>query len=499
MPSLTIPRDIAKPPKCLEHAAAGIVMDWAYGRDLEVAGLPPDLPPDWQQRALRKMGELLGQRRSYVVYLETCIKCGACAEKCPFFLATGDPLNMPVARAELVRRVYRRYFTVRGKMFGEWADGEDLTPTMLARWFTYFYQCAECRRCAMACPYGIDTAEITMLAREVMAACGIAPARIVSTVSRVHETGNNQGLGPEQWKARCASLEREIRTRTGIDVKLPVDSPEAEVLLLAPSADLVTNLDNMIGYAVLFHQLGISWTTSTHCGEAANYGLFLDLPNLRKINARILEAARTLRVRDLMWGESGHGWRAGLWTNRLQAEAGPTPMSFLATPYPYHIFQFASAMIAKGALKVDKSANSEFTVAIHDPCNLARVSSADVLSAVRDVVIYSCSDVREMPSSIAGANTICCGGGGGLMAEETRPLRMQAARPRCVAAEKVGANFVAAPCEICKEQLTEAMGHWQIRAVTGGVMELLGRAMLGARGVGPFSLRSRKAPTGTGG
>ena len=169
---------------------------------------------------------------------------------------------MPVARADLVRRVYRRHFTVRGKMLGEWADAEDLTAAMLARWFTYFYQCAECRRCAMACPYGIDTAEITMFAREIMAACGIAPTRIVSAVSRVHETGNNEGSGPNRWKARCSFLEHEILAQTGIAVKIPVDSAGAEVLLLAPSADLVTNLDNMIGYAVLFHQLGVSWTTS---------------------------------------------------------------------------------------------------------------------------------------------------------------------------------------------------------------------------------------------
>ena len=161
-------------------------------------------------------------------------------------------------------------------------------------------------------------------------------------------------------------------------------------------------------------------------------------------------------------------------------------MSFLAIPYPYHVFQFASDMIAKGAVKVDKSANNKYAVTIHDPCNLARVSSADVLRAVRDVVRHSCNDVREMPSSIAGANTICCGGGGGLIADETRALRMQAALPRCVAAKKVGSNFIAAPCEICKEQLTEAMDHWQIRVKTGGVMELLGRAMLGARGVEPF-------------
>ena len=54
MPSLTIPRENRQDPSCLEHAASSFVMDWAYGPDLEIAGLPMDLPADWQQRALRK-------------------------------------------------------------------------------------------------------------------------------------------------------------------------------------------------------------------------------------------------------------------------------------------------------------------------------------------------------------------------------------------------------------------------------------------------------------
>ena len=38
-----------------------------------------------------------------------CVRCGACADKCHFFLGSGDPKNMPVLRAELLRSVYRKY------------------------------------------------------------------------------------------------------------------------------------------------------------------------------------------------------------------------------------------------------------------------------------------------------------------------------------------------------------------------------------------------------
>ena len=59
----------------------------------------------------------------------------------------------------------------------------------------------------------------------------------------------------------------------------------------------------MIGYAKMFHAAGISWTTSTYCNEGGNFGLFLNYANLKKINNRILEAARQLKVKkDLLGG-----------------------------------------------------------------------------------------------------------------------------------------------------------------------------------------------------
>ena len=79
---------------------------------------------------------------------------------------------MPVARQDLFRKVYRRYYTVSGKLFPKLVGAEDLTEEVLDDWYAYFHQCSQCRRCSVYCPYGIDTAEISMAAREVMDAVG---------------------------------------------------------------------------------------------------------------------------------------------------------------------------------------------------------------------------------------------------------------------------------------------------------------------------------------
>src|SRR3972149_1805992 len=79
---------------------------------------------------------------------------------------------MPVARQDLMRSVYRRYFTLPGRMFPKLVGARDLTREVLDEWYTYYYQCSECRRCSVFCPYGIDTAEITMAAREILDSVG---------------------------------------------------------------------------------------------------------------------------------------------------------------------------------------------------------------------------------------------------------------------------------------------------------------------------------------
>ena len=59
--------------------------------------------------------------------MDICVRCGACADKCHFFIGTGDPKNMPVLRAELLRSVYRNDFTAAGQNSGR-ASGAAPAP-----------------------------------------------------------------------------------------------------------------------------------------------------------------------------------------------------------------------------------------------------------------------------------------------------------------------------------------------------------------------------------
>src|SRR3990172_7513144 len=160
--------------------------------------IEPDwkLPENWQQIIHEGFKERLERFRSFKVFMDICVRCGACADKCHYFIGTGDPKNMPVLRAELLRSVYRNDFTTAGKIFGKIAGARELTKDVLKEWWYYFFQCTECRRCSVFCPYGIDTAEITIVARELLNLLGLNIEWIAGPVANCYRTGNHLGIQP---------------------------------------------------------------------------------------------------------------------------------------------------------------------------------------------------------------------------------------------------------------------------------------------------------------
>ena len=275
-------------PAIARGAMAGCKSYVAVPANQEPLGFPGELVENWQEKAILKLGDLVKNNRALRFYLDGCVRCGACTDKCHYFLGTGDPNNMPVARQNLVRKVYRRYFTLAGKVAPWLVGAEDLTRELLDEWFNYFHQCSQCRRCSVYCPFGIDTAEISMAAREIMDSIGLGQKYTNEIIAKVFKVGNNLGLPPKALKNTLEGLEEEIEEETGVPVKLPLDVEGAEILLVTPSADFFASphMEGLIGYAKVLHEAGISWTFSSHASEAGNFGMFIgSYENMQKISS----------------------------------------------------------------------------------------------------------------------------------------------------------------------------------------------------------------------
>ena len=120
-----------------------IPLHLAKDNEVQSIGLKPLSPAEQQSKVLEGMEEYRQQFRSLMVMLETCTKCGACAKQCHSYLGTEDFNNIPAARADLFRKIYKRYFTFTGKMMAKFSGAEDIDHETLGRWVTYFYQCNE--------------------------------------------------------------------------------------------------------------------------------------------------------------------------------------------------------------------------------------------------------------------------------------------------------------------------------------------------------------------
>ena len=441
---------------------------WVAGPDHQAScGFPGELVDNWQEKAIEKMGELLGKYRSLKVYLDSCVKCGACTDKCHYFLGTGDPKNMPVARQDLLRKVYRRYFTFAGKWFPSLVGAEDLTEEVLDDWYSYFHQCSQCRRCSVFCPYGIDTAEISMAGREILDHIGKGQKYCNEIIGKVHAIGNNLGLKENALRSTLEGLEEDIEDDTGVPVKLPLDVKGADILLVTPSADFFAepHIDGLIGYAKVFHAAGASWTISSYASEAANFGMFIgSYEQMREISLRIRKAALDLGVKRIVFGECGHAWRVAY--SFLNTLAGPFDFLDQRYPIPQHICEYTWDLIQKDALKFDKSKNDHIRLTYHDSCNVARATRmgdqpGGQFEIPRNILKTVCNHYFDMPEDTIKEATFCCGGGGGLLTDELMDLRKKGANPRMKAlktvAEDHGVTHMAAICAICKTQFSKVM------------------------------------------
>ena len=446
-------------------------------------GFPGEKVENWQQVAIDKMAETKSKYRSVQVFLDACVKCGACTDKCHYYLGTADPKNMPVARQDLFRSVYRRHFTFSGKYFPKLVGAKELDEAMLDDWYNYFHQCSQCRRCAVFCPYGIDTAEISMAAREVMNVIGVGQKYPNQILGKINKIGNNLGMPEPALRDTLEDLEAEIKEETGVTVKLPIDIKDSEVLMVTPSADFFAepHIDGLIGYAKVFHQSGVSWTLSSYASEAANFGMFIGNYDVMRQGAlRIRKAALDLNVKRVIVGECGHAWRVAysFWNTLTGLGSGGNDEYSLKLqqqldsnyPQPQHIIEFTYDLIQQDKLLFDKSKNDHRVVTFHDSCNVARGSNMGNIEngqfiLPREVIKAACNNFADMSKGTIKASTFCCGGGGGLLTDDLVELRIKGAKPRMYALkqseERNGVNTLAAICAICKSQFSKVLPNYE--------------------------------------
>ena len=483
---------------------------WCYGskpKDHEVIGLPNPrawspgdedwkLPENWQEIFLEGMRERLDKFRSFRLFMDICVRCGACADKCHFFIGSGDPKNMPVLRAELLRSIYRGEFTTAGKVLGKLAGGRKLTYDVFKDLFYYLFQCTECRRCSLYCPYGIDTAEVTMIGRELLNLLGCNIDWIAGPVANCYRTGNHLGIQPHAYHSMVEFFCEEIEEITGILPEPSLNRKGAEILFITPSGDIFADPGTFtaMGYLMLFHYLeglGLDITWSTYASEGGNFGSFTSHEMMKRLNSKMYAEAKRLGVKWIIGGECGHMWR--VCNQYMDTMTGPA--DFLEVPKSpitgtvfenakshkmIHLVEFTADLIKHGKLNLDLSRNDQYKLTFHDSCNPAR--GMGFFDEPRYVIQNVANNFNEMPINTIREQTFCCGSGSGLNTDEFMDMRMRGALPRANALQYVhdkhDVNTMACICAIDRATLTTLCEYWVPDVEVIGIHELVGNALI---------------------
>lgn len=447
------------------------------------------------EKFLNGLRNLLSQEGNWtflqplLLSLDYCAKCQTCSEACPIYISSGKKeIYRPTYRAEVLRRIYKRYLTPSGKILGKFVSGEiKLNANTIIRLAELSYRCTLCRRCTQTCPIGIDNGLITHELRKLFSSeMGIAPKPLheLGSVQQL-KIGSSTGMSPEAFKDIIRFIEDElIPEKYGKRIKIPIDEKGADILLIHNAGEFLSWPENPAAFAILFEEAGISWTLSSDLVgyDAVNYGVWYDDVQLARVAIKHAEIARKLDVKKIVIGECGHAHKAlTVIADRVLHDELNIPRES-CLPILWDI-------VRRRKVNLDPNKNN-FPVTLHDPCNIVRLMG--IVQPQRNVLKEICPYFREMEPN--GVYNYCCGGGSGFAIMQSMNFpewrskvasRMKFKQILLAFQKEILSNkpkYVCAPCSNCKGTFRDMLNYYKAteryNIHYGGLADLIVNAMV---------------------
>lgn len=403
--------------------------------------------------------------RGLALDLESCVNCGYCSEACHFYQATGDAKYTPTRKLDLLRRVHAREssaFAPIKRLFTRDIDVADLRE-----WQELVYDsCTECGRCSMVCPMGINIARGVNVMREALSEAGLAPLELMAVAQEQAGPGTVFGVGP-------AELAQVVKALRGQGIRIPLDEPRADVLLVTTVIDVLLFQDALAGMARILNHLGVDWTLRSAGFEAANFGLLAGNEALQHAaSQRLIDQALAVGAKTLILPECGHAYPALRWEGSLP-DGSALPFEVLAAA------EFVGREIRDGRLVLEPG-DPKRKLTYHDACKLAR--HGGVMKEPRAALRALGSDFREMTPT-AEMNWCCGGGAGAFLINRAAALRQKAWAIKRAQVEASGAETVVVSCASCRLNFMEGAEVGQSQMHIESLVELVAAQLPRAPGV----------------
>ncbi len=401
--------------------------------------------------------------RQLLYYLDICTRCSICKDACHQYVSTRDVLYLPAYRAELIRRVYKKYFTRSGKYYPAISEATEINDKLLDELYKTAYACTGCRRCMYYCPFSIDTTWFLAVAKAMLIAAGRGSQILTELAGAAVIKGENIDLFKDIIIETLKDTEKELQEKVG-DPKatIPIGKKGADLLYVA-----LAGTHTILPAAVIFHKAKSNWTLSMF--EAANYGYFLgDVKQAVAIAKRIIDEAKSLKVKEIVITECGHAYRVIEFLYEAWAKE--------KLPFKIRgIVELIAGYIREGKMEIAQNSFKK-PVTYHDPCQVGR--NAGFYEEPRYIINQVASDFREMTPN--REKNWCCGGGGGVVAQpDLDDFRIKTGEKKVEQIVKTGAKVVVSPCENCRLQLDSLNEKYNMGIEIISIMDLVANAIKG--------------------
>lgn len=214
--------------------------------------------------------------------------------------------------------------------------------------------------------------------------------------------------------------------------------------------------------AKIFDQASVSWTLCSVAFEATNSGLQIGNTEVAgQLVERIVAGAEKLKVKYVISPECGHAYTAIRWE-------GP---NFIGRPYSFkvvHILELLDELYQSGKLKMAGKEADRMT--FHDPCSIVR--RGGIVAQPRNLLNAISDNFVEMTEH--GTMNWCCGGGGGVSANErAKPLKLKAFNRKKSQLEELDVETIVTSCSNCRLVIEDGLEANDMNIEIVGLTEML--------------------------
>jgi len=390
-------------------------------------------------------------------YVETCVRCGLCAEACHTCISRdGDPAYSPVGKVkntlwELIKQ-----------------DGLVAPDTLRSMARIVFTECNVCRRCSMYCPFGIDIAYLLLTVRRICSLLGVVPQYLQDTTNSHSATQNQMWVQQDEWIDTLQWQEEEARDEIKT-ARIPLDKEGAEIMysVIAPEPKILAQLlGNM---AQIFTVAGADWTMPASDGwDNSNMAMYSgDFEVMSRVEKLHWETAARLKVKKVVMGECGHAFRGAVYD-------GPRWLGWKFPPIPMvHAVEYYYDIITSGKIKIREKFKEPIT--LQDPCNIVR--GRGLGDKLRYVMNALCEDFRDVTPN--HEHNYCCMAGGGTIncGPPWKNSRMESNRVKAEQFERTGAEYVCTPCHNCHSGIEDIIGYYKLGMHVKFISEIMVQVM----------------------